>query len=189
MERVRELFRREDAFGYLLVAPLLLWLGVTLLYPSLSALALSFTNTGIIGARSEFIGFANYIEAIKDPEFWHSLGKSAIWAVGNAVVQTVLGFATALILNQPFRGRTYMRTWVILPWIIPTVVVVIIWRWLLSGGFGVGNYLLLKTGIVSKMVSFFGDPKVAMYTVIIINSCRWFPFFAVAGCSMVSQCI
>jgi multiple sugar transport system permease protein len=179
MERVRELFRREDAFGYLLVAPLVLWLGVTLLYPFLSALALSFTNTGIIGAQSEFIGFANYIEEIMDPEFWHSLGKSVIWAVGNAVVQTVLGFATALILNQPFRGRAHMRTWVILPWIIPTVVVVIIWRWLLSGGFGVGNYLLLKTGIISKMLSFFGDPQVAMYAVIIINSWRWFPFFAI----------
>ena len=171
--------RREEVFGYLLVAPLLLWLGITLVYPFISAVALSFTNVGVIGAQSEFIGLANYREVIVDPDFWGSLGRSGVWAVGNALVQTVLGLATALVLNQPFRGRSVMRTWVILPWIIPTVVLVIIWRWLLSGGFGIGNYVLLKMGLVSKMVSFFGDPKVAIYAVITINSWRWFPFIAI----------
>jgi multiple sugar transport system permease protein len=189
-ERVRELFRREEAFGYLLVAPLLLWLGITLVYPFLSAVALSFTNAGIIGAPAEFIGLANYREVIVDPDFWDSLRRSVVWAIGNAVVQTVLGLATALILNQRFRGSAVMRTWVILPWIIPTVVLVVIWRWLLSGGFGIGNYVLLKLGLISKMVSFFGDPKVAIYAVITINSWRWFPFIAIiilAGLQRIPQ--
>ncbi len=179
VDRARDLLSDERAFGYLLIAPLLVWLGVTLIYPFASAVALSFTDAGIIGASAEFIGLANYQEVITDPEFWRSLGRSGVWAIGNAVLQTVLGLATAFILNQPFRGRGVMRTWVILPWIIPTVVLVIIWRWLLSGGFGIANYVLLQLGVVSEMVSFFGDPNLAMYAVTVINSWRWFPFIAI----------
>jgi multiple sugar transport system permease protein len=91
----------------------------------------------------------------------------------------VLGFTTALILNQPFKGRGVMRTWVILPWIIPTVVLVIIWRWLLAGGFGVVNHVIAELGIASEAVSFLGDPNISMYAVTVINSWRWFPFIAI----------
>jgi multiple sugar transport system permease protein len=172
----REWITGEAAFGYLLVIPLLLWLGITLVYPFFSAVWLSLTDAGVIGAPADFIGLDNYLRMLGDPEFWSSLRKTAVWAIGNGVLQTVLGFTTALILNRQFRGRNLMRTWVILPWIIPTVVIVVIWRWLLSGSFGVVNYVLMQLGFTESMISFFGDPNLAMFTVMLINSWRWFPF-------------
>ncbi len=63
--------------------------------------------------------------------------------VANAVVQTALALAAALILNQRFRGVRVARTWIILSWIVPTVVVVMIWRWLFSTSGGVVNPALI----------------------------------------------
>lgn len=177
--RFAELIESEQAFGYFLIVPLLLWLGITLVYPFLSAIWLSFTNAGVIGAQAQFIGLENYSRVLASSEFWSSLGKTGLWAVGNGIVQAVLGLTTALILDQPFRGRNFLRTWIILPWIIPTVVAIILWRWLLSGSFGIVTFVLIQLGLTSQMLSFFGDPKLAMASVTLINSWRWFPFVAI----------
>jgi len=98
--------------------------------------------------------------------------------VANAVVQTAAAFATALVLNRRFAGQRFARIWIILSWIVPTVVVVIIWRWLLSSS-GVINYLLMTAGLAEQPIGFFGAPKTAMASVILINAWRWFPFMAV----------
>ncbi len=75
------------------------------------------------------------------PEFWIAFGGASIWAIGGAMVQTVLAFATALALNQAFRGRRFARTWIILSWIIPTIVIAILWRWMLNACYGIVNFV------------------------------------------------
>jgi multiple sugar transport system permease protein len=99
--------------------------------------------------------------------------------VGNALVQTVLAFATALILKQRFIGHRIARIWIILSWVVPTVVVVIIWRWLLSASGGIVNYTLVHSGLTSQPVGFFSTGRTAFVSVMLINSWRWFPFNAV----------
>jgi multiple sugar transport system permease protein len=94
------------------------------------------------------------------------------------VVQTVLALGTALILNQKFPGLRVARVWVILTWIVPTVVVVIIWRWLLSTSGGMINPLLMEAGIIHRPIGFFATRRSAMIALILINSWRWFPFTA-----------
>src|SRR5690606_833835 len=68
--------------------------------------------------------------------------------------------------------------WVILTWIVPTVVVVVIWSWLFSTSGGMINPLLIQSGIVDRPVGFFATPWTAMATLVFINSWRWFPFIA-----------
>ncbi|MBX9453007.1 MAG: sugar ABC transporter permease [Mesorhizobium sp.] len=112
------------------------------------------------------------------PSFWNAAWLSVVWVVANAVLQTVLALAVALVLNEKFPGVRVARTWVILTWIVPTVVVVVIWRWLFSTSGGMINPLLIQAGIVERPVGFFATPWTAMATLVFINSWRWFPFIA-----------
>ena len=170
--------RRRIVVGYLFVAPLLLWLAAAILYPLLSAVALSVQDIKIIGTTGKFVGLDNYARVLGAESFWQAFGRSVVWVVGNAIVQTLAAFATALILNQRFPGQRFARIWIILSWIVPTVVVVIIWRWLLSSS-GVVNYLLMTLGLVEQPIGFFSSPQAASLSVILINAWRWFPFMAV----------
>ncbi len=165
--------------GYAFVLPLMLWLAATILVPLAQSVALSFQNVRVIGTPGEFVGFANYTRLFESERFWEAFGRSLIWVLGNAALQTVLAFAAALILKQNFPGQKVARIWIILSWIVPTVVVVIIWRWLLSASGGIVNYALVALGITQEPIGFFSTGDGAFASVIAINSWRWFPFQAV----------
>ena len=171
-------YRRRVLFGYLYVAPLLLWLAAAILYPLLSAVWISLHNVKIIGTEGSFVGLDNYVWALTSNAFWQALGRSGVWVIGNALVQTLAAFAAALVLNQRFPGQRVARIWIILSWIVPTVVVVIIWRWLLSSS-GIVNYALVTLGIVDSPIGFFGTRNAASASVILVNAWRWFPFMTV----------
>jgi len=164
--------------GYLFVAPLMLWLAGTILYPLLSAVTLSVQDIKVIGTQGHFVGLENYTRLLGNDNFWMALARSIGWVTGNALVQTVAAFGAALLLNQRFRGRGLARVWIILSWIVPAVVVVIIWRWLLSSS-GVVNYLLMASGLTAEPIGFFSTRNTAALTVLLINAWRWFPFMAV----------
>ena len=123
---------RQGSLTLLLVAPALSLLAAVLAWPLMSGVLLSFHDVRIVGSQGAFVGLANYADVLTDPAFWRSARLSLIWVVANAAVQMVLALATALILHQRFPGVRILRTWIILSWIVPTVVVVMIWRWLLS---------------------------------------------------------
>jgi multiple sugar transport system permease protein len=169
---------RNTTLAFLFVSPALLVLLAVLGWPLVQAVILSFQDVGVIGSQGHFVGLDNYATILGTAGFWRALGRSVVWVLGNAVVQTILALATALILNQRFPGVGIARTWVILTWIVPTVVVVIIWRWLLSSSGGMINPLLVQTGLIERPVGFFATRESAMTTLIMINSWRWFPFTA-----------
>ncbi len=98
--------------------------------------------------------------------------------LANAVVQTALALAAALILREKFPGVRFARIWIVLSWIVPTVVVVIIWRWLFSSSGGMVNPILMMLGVIDRPVGFFSSHESAMATLVFINSWRWFPFVA-----------
>lgn len=177
--RRAELSSGDRYLPYILIAPVLIWLGAALIYPLISAVNLSVRDVGIIGSEGAFVGLDNYRAVIGDDAFLRALGKSAVWVVGNAVVQMALALVAALALAQTFPGVKIARIWIILTWIVPTIVVVIIWRWLLSTSGGMINPLLMQLGVIDRPVGFFASSNGAMATLILINSWRWFPFVAV----------
>lgn len=170
--------QKSRSLAFAFVAPALLVLAAILGWPLVSAVLLSLQNVRTIGSQGQWVGFTNYSTVISNPMFWTSVGMSIVWVVANAALQTVLALMAALTLNQNFPGVKIARTWIILTWIVPTVVVVIIWRWLFSTSGGMINPLMMQTGIVSRPVGFFSTPWTAMATLIFINSWRWFPFIA-----------
>ncbi|MBN9258088.1 MULTISPECIES: sugar ABC transporter permease [unclassified Mesorhizobium] len=169
---------KNTTLAFLFVSPALLFLLAVLGWPLVQAVILSFQDVGVIGSEGHFIGLDNYAAVLGGGGFWYAFGRSIVWVLGNAIVQTALALATALILNQKFPGVKIARTWVILTWIVPTVVVVIIWRWLLSTSGGMINPLLVQAGIVERPVGFFSGRDSAMASLVLINSWRWFPFTA-----------
>ena len=179
MRSVRTRSRAEAIAGMLMVAPVLVWLAATILYPLGAAVAISLRDIRIIGSDGGFVGLANYADVLEMARLWAALGRSLVWVAGNAVLQTLLALGTALLLNQRFRGVRLVRVWVILSWIVPTIVVVIIWRWLLGTSGGVVNYLLVSLGLTDRPIGFFAGPGSAMASLVVINSWRWFPFVAV----------
>ncbi|MDI3548630.1 MAG: multiple sugar transport system permease protein [Halanaerobiales bacterium] len=177
--KMKSSWNNTSLFGIILIAPLLLWIVATIVYPLIRSVWMSFTDVDFLGSNSSFVGFNNYIDLIKDIEFWSAFGKSIIWTIGNALLQVILGFATALIINQQFKGKKFVRTWIILSWIIPTIVLAIIWRWVLNSSFGILNYILQALNLIDQPINFLGSLQMAMPTVIFINTWRWFPFLAI----------
>lgn len=171
--------RANILLGWCLVAPLLLWLLITVIYPLCYTFWLSMQNQELLGAKSEFVWLDTYRLVLSNKEFWTALKNSLIWTVGNSILQGIGGLTVGLLLNQRFKGCRFMRVWVILPWIIPTVVMAIMWKWMLSSTFGVLGWLLVKSGICATAPNFLGNPLSAMPTLIFINSWRWIPFMAV----------
>ncbi len=179
---------RKPILAFAFVAPALLFLAATLAWPLVSAFILSLQNVRGIGTSGQWVGFENYRFILTYAAFWESAGLSLVWVLANAVVQTVLALAAALILHQKFPGVRIARTWIILTWIVPTVVVVMIWRWLFSTSGGMINPLLMRLGILDRPVGFFATPESAFATLVLINSWRWFPFIALmmlAGLSRI----
>ncbi len=164
-------------YGY--VMPLLVWLTLTIGIPLVVALQMSFFDIGVIGESGSFVGVDNYQAVLGSGEFWSAVERSLVWVVANGVVQTIAAFSAALLLRTRIKGTDLVRTWVIVPWVIPTVVVVVIWRWMLLASGGIVNYLLTAVHLISEPVAFFGSGTAAFGSLVLINSWRWFPFLTV----------
>lgn len=171
----RSRWQFEKLLPYLLVLPLLLWILVTVLVPVVDVVAESLRNTTYVGTAGKFVGLGNYLSVLKDKNYWTAWSKSLVWLVGCTALQTLLAFATALILNGTGRLRTIARTWTVIPWIIPTIVVSIMWQWIFNSSYGILNSVLLQLGLISAPINFFGG-EMALGTLILINVWHWFPF-------------
>jgi multiple sugar transport system permease protein len=168
----------RSLLAFAFVAPATLFLAGTLAWPLVSAFLLSLQNVRSVGTTGTWVGLENYQFILANAAFWRSTGLSLAWVVANAVLQTVLALVAALILHQKFPGVRVARTWIILTWIVPTVVVVMIWRWLFSTSGGMINPILVQLGIIDAPIGFFATPESAFATLVFMNSWRWFPFIA-----------
>jgi multiple sugar transport system permease protein len=172
-------FSRNTLVGYLYLTPLLLWLGLTIAYPLLSAVALSLYDVRIIGTEGPFVLFSQYTTVLGSSEFWNATLRSLAWVLGNGFVQTLAAFAAALLLKESFPGMRLARIWIILSWIVPTVVVVIIWRWMLNASGGIVQHTLMELNIVERPIGFFSTGSSAFASLIFINAWRMFPFITI----------
>lgn len=172
------MLQKDPYFGYLLVLPLVLWTVLTIVYPLLEALRLSLLNVGYVGAAGRFVGAANYVRILGSGEFWHTAGITVVWTALNTALQVAGGLIAALVLNQDFWGHEFARTWIILPWLMPSIVLATMAKWMLDPTLGVVNYLLLRAGVIHAPVSFLGTRALAFLSATIVNAWHWFPLFA-----------
>jgi len=169
----------DRVLGYMLLLPLIIWIFMVVAYPLGATIWLSFTNQTVAASEANFIGLANYKRLIFEPAFHTALKNSAIWTFGNAIVQIILGYTVALLLNYPLRRSRFVEPVILLPWIIPTVTMALMWRWMFDASSGVINYILKEFQLIQQPLNLLGSLEGPMPTLILINSWRWFPFLAV----------
>jgi multiple sugar transport system permease protein len=162
--------------GRLFVAPLLLWLALTIALPLAYCIWISLTNANTMGGTPAFVGLANYATIFGDGTFGPAFLRTLAWAIGGALLQTALAAGAALLLHQRFAGQHIARTWIMASWVVPTIVTTFLWRWMLNADYGVVNQMLLGAGLLDRPIDFLGSPTYAFATVVWINAWRWFPF-------------
>ncbi len=173
--------RHNNLAGYLYVAPALLFLLVVVAVPIFTTFKLSFEELEARTRTASFVGLQNYLALAQDPEFWASFWNSLIFAAASTVGHAVVGVICALLLVARWasrRVRNFVRGLLILPWLFSLAAAGLIWG-LLYQSTGPVNYLLLATGIMRHPVDFFGDPKLAIWSLVFINVWKSYPFYMV----------
>jgi multiple sugar transport system permease protein len=179
MLKHRRVQLRKDIYGWLLVAPLLIWAAFFVVSPLLSTIRMSFYDQRSLFKPGPFVGLSLYVKMLKSSSVWHALERSLHWTFSNLILMNVLALGTALLLFQEFRGRDLLRTWMLVPWVLPTVVLAVIFRFMLNSSLGVVTYIAKDVlHLTDKPVLFLASVSSAMPTLAAINSWKWFPFRA-----------
>ena len=162
--------------GLAMLAPATLVLAAVMLYPALVAVQSSFYRIDTVTRAETFVGLTNYQTLLRDPTFWSTLQRTFVWVIGAMLTQTVIGVLVALVLDLKLRGRNFIRGLVLFPYLVPAIVAVLFWRWILSDTVGVMNYFLVDLLGLPPIPWF--DPGFAMITVVLMSLWKYTPFWA-----------
>jgi multiple sugar transport system permease protein len=177
--RLRKFWGRDAALGYVLTLPMILFTLGMLFYPFSSALILSFQDK-LVGQTPKFIGLDNYIRLFTaDPIFPRVILNTLLYTVITVALKLCLGMGMALMLNQTFRFRGFVRGIMLLPYVTPDLVVALTWRWIFDATFGVLNYILKTLDIIQINVAWLSNAWSGLGAVSIANIWRGFPFFGI----------
>jgi ABC-type sugar transport system permease subunit len=157
----------------LLLAPSLILIAVVVLWPMLQGLWFSLTDGSLLQA-GEFVGLANYADLLTEWPFLRSVRFSLIFAVCNVAGCYLIGLWLALLLSRDFPLRGVMRVLMLLPWIVPSLVAIVSWRWLMNDEQALFNQIITAFG--GDPVYFLAESDWAVVMVIIIKIWRSVPF-------------
>jgi multiple sugar transport system permease protein len=161
--------------GFLVPGIALTVVGIVL--PLVYAVYLSFFKLESFVGVPKFVGLMNYYDALMDTRFWMATYHGLIYSLTTIAFQVVIGILFAVILNESFKGKAFVRGLVILPYILPTVVVTLIWGWLMDGNVGLITAILHSFGLPA--IDWMSSPIIAMATIIFVSTWTWTPFVTV----------
>ncbi|MEF9974242.1 MAG: sugar ABC transporter permease [Clostridia bacterium] len=168
--------RRMSRQGLLLYLPAILIIFGIVIYPMVYALVMSFTSYRVSKPIMNFIGFKNYIKILEDASFWNAVGRSLVFTCGSLIPQIVLGLALSMLLNHPrLKCKMLFRGLAITPWLVPTVAVAMIFRWMFHDLYGIANYMLMDLHLLSAPKAWLSDATSAMFILIVANIWRGTP--------------
>lgn len=172
--------RQRERLAWMLVLPSLLVVVLVALYPLIQTFRLSFTNTRLASPREpRNVGFENYQSLLQEEAFRSSLWHTVVFTVSSVALETLLGLAIALVIHSNFRGRGGVRTAMLVPWAIPTVVSASMWQWMYNDVYGVVNDLLVyRLHILDSKVAWLANPATALPAIIAVDVWKTTPFMA-----------
>lgn len=166
--------------GYLLLIPSLVVICAVVLIPVLVIISYSFhtykLNMPFLG--KPFIGLSNYVKAFNDPRLWNAVKNTMHFVIGTTLGSLSIGFVVALILNREQKLGPALRTIVLLPWAIPTVVSGQTWKFMYNQVYGILNHLLMRIGVIGKPIAWLSTSDTAMNSVILADVWKGSPFVA-----------
>lgn len=168
----------EQALGYMLVAPVVLLLLCLVAYPFFVAIGYALTNR-TMADEGEFIWFDNFIDLFDDQIYRQTLRNTFVFTAGSVTLRLLFGVGLALLLNERLPMRRFVRSAVLLPWIVPTVLGTMAWLWLFNPNFSVINWALVHSGLAKEGPNWLTDPDLALFCVTLVNAWRGTPFMAI----------
>jgi len=168
----------RKTLGYLLILPSAVIIMVVLVYPLLYSGYLSFFET-FVGPGTLIltpVGLKNYIETIKNPQWWWAFGRTAYFVLYDILVGMSLGLGIALLLNKEFRLRGIARALVLFPYVLPSIVKALMWKWIYNSDYGFLNGLLFQLGLIKDYIPWLSSPTLAIHMVILANIWEGTPF-------------
>ncbi|HEY4167892.1 MAG TPA: sugar ABC transporter permease [Reyranella sp.] len=162
-----------------LLSPTAVLLGLFIAYPFVEGIFLALSDARV-GDPGHFVGLKNFEKLWDDGIFWTSVGNTFWYTAVTTVFKLALGLWLAMLLNRHFKGKALVRAFILLPFIIPTVLSTFAWKWMFDPTFSVINWTLFNLGFIKARINWLGDPSLAMTSIIIVNIWRGVPFFAIS---------
>jgi len=171
-----------------MLAPGVLFLIAFVAYPFFYGIYLSLQERQVAKAGL-FVGLGNFVTLFHDGVFWQVSRNTFLYTIVTTVLKLLGGLAMALVMNQAFRERNLARAFLLLPFIVPTILSTIAWMWIFDPTFSVINWTLVHTGAIRTGFSWLGNASLAMVAIIIVNTWRGIPFYGItllAGLQTIS---
>jgi multiple sugar transport system permease protein len=156
----------------------LLFLAALVGYPLIYGVLLSLQDRPV-AQPGTFVGLKNFVTDAHDPIFWQVVGNTFIYTLTATILKMIGGLGLALAMNQHFRMKNLVRAVLLLPFIVPTVLSTVAWLWMLDPAFSVVNRMLVDLGVPKPGPSWLGNPYLAMFSIIMINTWRGLPFYGI----------
>lgn len=171
-------FFDDRLFQLCALVPTALVIAALVVLPILYTIILSFFDQNTLRQNWSFAGLSTYADMMSEPSFHRAFINGFVYTLGSTALAGIVGVAVALLLDCRFIGRGVVRALVIFPYIVPTIVVAFIWKFIFSGR-GLVNDMLRQLGATGPPIPWLGDENTAMMTVIVISAWAWFPFVAI----------
>jgi multiple sugar transport system permease protein len=182
----RAIFPRRDRMpdrtrllAWLFLAPAVILVAVLMYYPMIGTALESLYSTSFINPHPQFVGLELYSRIFASGDFGTIVWNSCVWTIFVVLFQNLIGFLTALLLNQRLPTSGLMRSLVLLPWILPGVVAAILWRFMYDPQLGLINSFLLRLGLADHGVAWLAQSSTAMAAAIGAAVWKGFPFSTV----------
>lgn len=163
-KRLRQLLFTTKGLGILLLAPAVIFILITVVYPMAYSFFISFFDWNLVYSSPTYIGVTNYIKIYQDVVFWNSLRTSLVFTFSSVFLELLIGLAMALLLNRKIHGVGMLRTIFAMPFVITPVVVALMWKWLYNPDYGLIPWVLDGLGMANS--DLLGNPKTALGAVI-----------------------
>src|SRR3954467_14386941 len=163
----------EKRLAFLMVAPSMALIALVAAYPIIYAIWLSLHEYSVrVAGLSRWAGLRNYSTALQDSEFWSALVTTLVFTASSVFLELVIGLAMALAMHSAFRGQGVLRTVVLVPWAVLTVVTGIMWRTIFESPQGLVN------SIIGGDTVWLGQEPHALIVIIVADTWKTAPFLA-----------
>ena len=171
--------KKSTRMGYLMLLPSVLLILVLILYPTVNTIYQSFfeirTQTAALGPK--FVGFRNYVKAFQDEHFWDTLWWTLAFTAVSVALELIIGMGLALLMNRKIPGQGLIRTAVLIPWGIPTVVSGIIWTQFFAQN-GIVNSTLAAFNLIKEPLSWLGNEWLAKLSILTADVWKNTPYMS-----------
>jgi len=166
--------QRKSMIAFLMTLPLILLVGIFVLYPAFYSLHLATLNRSM----ERFVGLGNFEFLFRRETFWMVVKQSCIFAITAVVFKAIFGFVVAhFVHNIPSKGQRKWRGMLLVPWVMPTAMSCLAWLWLFDPSYSAFNWLLARVGI--DPVPWTGHVIWARFSIILVNIWIGAPFFMI----------